>query len=171
MSICIYCGAEIRDKDLTREHVLPKSAIKWGMLEDVDIKDFNKRGVNVFTTHKICNNNKSGRVLTESQIRKLFVSGISKEKIIKFHKDNQEMLESYLKLREHIYNLQKGRCFECGDTLHSDFSLRRPIHRLPRSKNNCVGLCCYCTDIFGAVREKYARKGIKYVKRMRGRFD
>ena len=170
MSVCVYCGAEIRLIDETREHVLPKAVLKWGTFDDVEVSGFNKRGVNVFPAHKICNENKAGKVLTESQIRSLFVSDVDRERILAFHREIKSLSDSYLRLRERIYWLQNGRCFECGDELNSNFSLRRPIHRLPRSINNCVGLCMYCTDEFHKVRDKYDRKGIKYVKRQKMRF-
>lgn len=171
MAICIYCGGEIREKDKTKEHVLPKAVIKWGTFKEIEIDGFGKTGVNVFPAHKICNENKAGKVLTELQIQRLYTSDSAKQCILNFHKENASLIASYLKLRERIYNLQRGRCFECGDVLYSSFSLRRPIHRLPRSVNNCVALCNYCTDSFYQNREKYSRRGIKYVKRQRIRFE
>ena len=137
-SRCALCGSYNMNNP-TIDHIVPLSVIKWGGIQECDIKEFLKEfncKSNMAAVCGKCNRLKGVNILTQSDIDSLFISDNQKKELKVFTEKHSDLINKYKHVFDTLYYKYNGVC-QCGCRRRCS-KAGVAIMRVDTDKNRCV---------------------------------
>ena len=156
---CMYCGEPLYRLATCCEHILPQLLVKYIEYSDDDIAKFRvlyEDYRNMYLIHKSClHKGRPRAVIDEEIIDSLYISKADKAELKELLQEAKMYIENYNAFCEEQLQIQKGRCYLCGDRIISagNGTIRRKDDEHTRfDRSNVMLVCPICNRSLKRVR-------------------
>lgn len=144
--ICIICNRPIslNPAQWSVEHYIPRAIYKWLPNQELEAKL--ESPTNLFIVHHDCNFKKDCALPNIKKINNLKINESVKTELRHLYKSVADSLAQYTAIKQSTWDSQQRKCYFCHRNITLNFAtLRRINNNLPRSRNNAMCLCFYCS--------------------------